>query len=234
MSQKPTAGLTASTSGTSVGGAEGQAAGPDKPPLGRADGRLIATPDPFSASAPEVFTHCCPWKEARDVRNKFGVYAAVLAAVAVGMLAFGSALAVADGKGKRTLRLTAIENQSAFVDLGDPGPSLGDQFVFSEVLFRRGREVGDSGGACTITEVVPPYDVLTFHCVATLSLRRGQITLQGLIEVQGEDDPGPFTVAITGGTGAFFGAGGEAVVRDVSEGRTVYKLRFDSRKKKRR
>jgi hypothetical protein len=75
-----------------------------------------------------------------------------------------------------------------------------------------------------------PYDVLTFHCVGTLSLRRGQITLQGLIEVQGEDDTGPFVVAITGGTGAYRGAGGVAVVRGTDTGR-IYKLRFDSRKK---
>ena len=43
-----------------------------------------------------------------------------------------------------------------------------------------------------VTETVPPYTVAAFHCVATLSLGRGQITLQGLVEVQGEDDPGPF------------------------------------------
>ena len=109
------------------------------------------------------------------------------------------------------------------MDVGAPGPSLGDQLVFSEARFERGREVGPT---------VPPYTVITFHCVGTLSLRRGQITLQGLIETQGEDDPGPFTVAITGGTGAYRGAGGEAVVRDVSDTRSVYKLRFVSDKKK--
>ena len=165
------------------------------------------------------------------MRTKLRLYAAVLAIVALGVLLSGTAVATANGKGKRTLRIVATEIQSEFLDLGTPGPSLGDEFVFSETLFRRGREVGVSGGVCTATQVVPPYDVLMFHCVATLSLRRGQITLQGLIEVQGEDDPGPFTVAITGGTGAFRGAGGQAVIRDVSPTRSVYKLRIDSRKK---
>jgi Allene oxide cyclase barrel like domain len=73
-----------------------------------------------------------------------------------------------------------------------------------------------------------------FHCVATLKLRKGHITLQGLIEVQGMDDPGPFKVAITGGTGKFRCACGEAVVRQVDEGppvESVYKLRIDSCKK---
>jgi hypothetical protein len=165
------------------------------------------------------------------VRSKFGIYAAALAIVALGVLVFGSAVAAAHGKGHDTLRLVGTINQEQFLDLGAPGPSLGDEFIFSEVLSKHGREVGTSGGVCTVTEVVPPYTVITLHCVATLSLRKGQITLQGLVEMQGENDTGPFTVAITGGTGAFRGAGGEAVIRDVSETTTVYKLRFDSPKK---
>jgi hypothetical protein len=168
------------------------------------------------------------------VRTKLRLYSAVLATVALGVLVSGTAVATAAGDGKRTLRLVATEIQSEFLDLGTPGPSLGDEFVFSETLSRHGREVGVSGGVCTATQVVPPYDVLTFHCVATLSLRRGQITLQGLIEVQGEDDPGPFRAAITGGTGAFVGAGGEAVIRGVNPTTTIYKLRFDSSKKRHR
>jgi hypothetical protein len=166
------------------------------------------------------------------VRTKFGVYSAVIAIVALGVLVFGSAPAAAGGKSKQHfLRIVAIEKQSEFLDLGTPGPSLGDEFVFSEVLYIRGREVGESGGVCTATQVMPPYDVITFNCVATLRLRRGQITLQGLIDVQGEDDPGPFTVAITGGTGAFRCACGEAVIRQVSSTRSIYKLRLDSCKK---
>jgi hypothetical protein len=166
------------------------------------------------------------------VHTKFRLNAVVLTIVALGVLVMGSAVATANGGGKKALRITATEIQSEFLDLGTPGPSLGDELVFSERLMRRGREVGVSGVVCTVTQAVPPYDVLTFHCVGTLSLRKGQITLQGLIEVQGEDDPGPFKVAITGGTGAFRGAGGEAVVRQVSPTRSVYKLRFDSRKKR--
>ena len=147
--------------------------------------------------------------------------------VAVGVLLFGAGAADATGKGdgKRTLRIVATEIPSEFLDLGTPGPSLGDELIISEQLFRKGREVGTSGVVCTVTQAMAPYDVLTFQCLATLSLRRGQVTLHGLIEVQGEDDPGPFRVAITGGTGKFRGAGGEATVRDVGES-TIYKLRF--------
>jgi hypothetical protein len=167
------------------------------------------------------------------VRTKFGLRAALLAMVALGTLVFGSAVAAADGKGKdKTLRIVAVEKQFNFLDLGNPGPTLGDEIVFSEFLRIRGRGVGESGVVCVVTQAMPPYDVLTLHCVATLSLRRGQITLQGLVEVQGEDDPGPFTVAITGGTGKFRCASGEAVIRDVSDTRTVYKLHFDDDCKK--
>jgi allene oxide cyclase-like protein len=166
------------------------------------------------------------------MRTTFAVRGAVLAVLALGVLVFGSTIAEAHGKGKRTLRLVATEIQSEFLDLGATGPSLGDELVFSESLSRRGRDVGESGVVCTITQVTPPYDVITFHCVGTLSLGRGQITLQGLIEVQGEDDSGPWTVAITGGTGAFRGAGGEARVRDRDDATTIYKLRFDKKHRK--
>jgi hypothetical protein len=104
--------------------------------------------------------------------------------------------------------------------------------VASETLFRNGEEVGTSGVVCTATEVVPPYDVITLNCQATLDLERGQITLQGLIEVQGEDDPGPFTVAITGGTRAYRGVGGEAKIRNVSETESIYLLTFEAKNNK--
>ena len=168
------------------------------------------------------------------MRTKFGIRAAVLAILALGVLILAPSAALAHGKHKQSLRLVAEEIQSEYVDVGATGPSLGDQLVFSETLFRRGNEVGESGVVCTVVQVTPPYDVVTFHCVGTLSLRRGQITLQGLIEVQGEDDRGPWTVAITGGTGAYRGAGGEARVRQRDDDTSVYTLRFDSNKKKHR
>jgi hypothetical protein len=165
------------------------------------------------------------------VRTKPKVYPAAVVIVALGILLFAPGVANAHGDRKQTLRLIATELQFEFVDVGASGPSLGDQIVFSESLERFGRDVGMSGVVCTVTHLVAPYGVTTFQCIGTLSLRRGQITLQGLIEVQGEDDPGPFKVAITGGTGAYRGAGGEAVVRVRSDGTSVYTLRFDARKK---
>jgi len=161
------------------------------------------------------------------VRTKLALGAlSTVIALAVLVLAAPAASAHGKGKHKSPLVLVAEENQSEFVDVGTPGPSLGDERVFSETLFRRHREVGTSGGVCTATEVTPPYDVLTFNCVVTLSLRKGQITLQGLIEIQGEDDPGPFELAITGGTRKYNDAGGQARFRNKGDGIGVYKLKL--------
>lgn len=162
------------------------------------------------------------------MRTRSGRHVALLATVVLATLVATSGVAAAKGKGRHPLRIVATQIQSNFLDLGTPGPSLGDELVFSERLLRHHREVGESGVVCTVTGATPPYDVLTYQCIGTLKLRSGQITLQGLIEVQGQDDPGPFVVAITGGTGKFDGAGGTAVVRDVSDTRSVYKLFFSS------
>lgn len=166
------------------------------------------------------------------MRSRLGISTGVLAIAVIAVLALGSSVADARS-GKQTLRLLAIQDQSESLDLGTPGPSLGDELVFSEVLRQHGREVGTSGVVCTVTAVEVPYEVLTYHCVGTLSLRRGQITLQALIEVQGEDDMGPFDIAITGGTGAYRGAGGDATYRELSDTRAIYRLRLDSGRKRR-
>jgi hypothetical protein len=57
--------------------------------------------------------------------------------------------------------------------------------------------------------------------VATASLPQGQITVQGLIDFT---DPGPFTLAITGGTGAYRTARGEVEVTEESP--EVDRIRF--------
>jgi hypothetical protein len=173
-------------------------------------------------------------KEATDVRSKFRLIAALVAIVALAaLISAPAASANAGGKKFKTLRIVAELKQEQFLDLGDPGPSLGDELVFSERLFSRGRQVGESGVVCVVTQVTPPYgDTLTLKCEGAFSLRKGQITLQGLIEVQGEDDPGPFRVAITGGTGKYRCACGEAVVRTVTDTRTVYRLRIATCKTK--
>ena len=88
-------------------------------------------------------------------------------------------------------------------------------------------------------KLVSVFDVPP-RCTGTVCLRSGGDPAEresddeaGVVEIQGEGDMGPFTVAITGGTGAFRGAGGEARIRDVSDTVTVYKLFFDGTSRKR-
>jgi hypothetical protein len=131
-----------------------------------------------------------------------------------------------DDDATRVINLTATTVQDADIDLGTKGLSLGDRFVFSDDV--SGDEVGTDGGECVIVRLDPKdateadFKAITQQCVVTLSLPDGQITGQGLITFTNTPTPEPFTVAITGGTGAFRTAHGEVEVTEESE--TVAKL----------
>jgi hypothetical protein len=68
--------------------------------------------------------------------------------------------------------------------------------VFTTQLLKGDTEVGHQGGVCTVTSVQRDEA----QCVATYSLRGGQITGQALIIL---GDPAPFAVAFTGGSGKY-------------------------------
>jgi hypothetical protein len=103
----------------------------------------------------------------------------------------------------RTLRF-ALAFHDVQVDLGQKGPSVGDERIFSDsMLDAKGRKVGHDAGVCTFTSLAPPEA----DCHITFSLARGQIAVQFL------NAPPPRKVgAIAGGTGASRGARGEAVI----------------------
>jgi hypothetical protein len=85
---------------------------------------------------------------------------------------------------------------------GPPGPA--DGFTFSTPLFDgEGTVVGHNDGVCTVVVADP----ITDHCVNTHTFDGGTITTQGLFHEGNEPSD---TLAITGGTGAFRNAGGEA------------------------
>ena len=112
------------------------------------------------------------------------------------------------------LHLTAVQVESQFVDVAPTGggPSLGDAFVSSDNLFRDGHKVGFAGGACTFVRLQhPPF---ALQCLVTARIGGDQLTIQGFAFEQ------PTSVfAITGGTGRWRNAGGQAVIREVSETR---------------
>ncbi len=117
----------------------------------------------------------------------------------------------ADAEQWRTLELTGTSAGEDFVDVGPPGPSLGDAQVFSEDLHRRGATVGQYHVLCTITRADTQTRAFTAQCTGTASLPGGQIATQGLV-TSAQLEREPFDQAITGGTGAYRRARGEAVI----------------------
>jgi hypothetical protein len=69
----------------------------------------------------------------------------------------------------------------------------------------------------------PGANRFTFHCAVTLRLPAGQIAMNGLATF-GEEGPQPMRMAITGGTGSYRKARGQATVRERADGETRYRL----------
>jgi hypothetical protein len=99
-----------------------------------------------------------------------------------------------------------------FVDVGSPGPGIGDMLVFQDQIIDRhsGRQVGVEAGSCTITAVLEAG--FQTHCVGTVSLPAGQIAFQGLASNAPEK-----RMAIVGGTGRYRTAAGELTVLELGE-----------------
>jgi hypothetical protein len=114
------------------------------------------------------------------------------------------------------VRVLSTNTEESFVDVGEPDLSLGDEFVFTSDLTKHGKVVGHTGVVCTITSVAREES----QCVGTAWFDQGQITIQGLLA----GEPAQFEFAITGGTGAFEGADGTLVVKELSD--TVELLTF--------
>jgi hypothetical protein len=126
------------------------------------------------------------------------------AACAVAMPTAATATrSTASGETARTIKL-GLAFHDQMLDLGAKGPSVGDERILADSLLdAKGRKVGHDAGACTFTSLAPPEAA----CFVTFFLPEGQIAIQFL------NAPPPRKVAaIVGGTGAYRGAGGEAVI----------------------
>ena len=101
----------------------------------------------------------------------------------------------------------------AFIDVGAPGPSIGDRLVFSNPIFDTdGQTIGRDGADCLIVRIdptEPPARQQIVQCTISVQLADGQITVQGL--AQGTEN----YFAITGGTGAYRKARGEVLAVDI-------------------
>jgi hypothetical protein len=102
-----------------------------------------------------------------------------------------------------TLHLTSQLEQAHYVDNPPPGPSAGDDLVFTERLLNtNGRQVGNDAASC-----IALFDQRSL-CTGTYILPNGQI----LVQLLQPGETGTYTQAITGGTGKYQRATGTVTV----------------------
>jgi hypothetical protein len=131
-------------------------------------------------------------------------------AAAVLIAGAGTALAVqpaADAHQPLRLVTIAVPDRNTDLDLGEPGPSAGDQNVFLDDVQRDGRTVGTSAGSCTIVTISDTQ--LAGACAATVTLPEGSLTVQGAFDENPQVGPTDFVWAVTGGTGRYATARGD-------------------------
>lgn len=116
--------------------------------------------------------------------------------LAVGCVAYGAQAATST---HRTMRIVATQHDFHEVGVGKKGPAPGAVMVFSEKLAQGGKAVGSDHIVCTFTGTWPGE---TDFCRAVFELRGGSVVAEGV------SARGPFTVAVTGGTGRYAGARG--------------------------
>jgi hypothetical protein len=139
--------------------------------------------------------------------RKFAVIGATLALLAGTTAALSIASASAAPKNGatssvRVLHLISHQKSLQVIDVGKKGPSPGDQVIETTVDFQHGKPIDRSVINCVdITVSKRGFDVL---CHGAMIFRNGQV------EIQGETNfHTPFTVAVTGGTGAYQNVGGQ-------------------------
>ena len=151
--------------------------------------------------------------------RKFAVIGAALALLAGTIAAMSIASASAAPKhaaadSVKVLHLISRQKSLQVIDIGTKGPSPGDQIIETTLDFQNGKPVDRSVINCVdITVSKSGFEVL---CHGAMIFNNGQV------EIQGETNfHEPFTVAVTGGTGAYQNVGGQVTaVRTLPDGTT--------------
>ncbi|MDO0929405.1 hypothetical protein QQY24_29825 [Streptomyces sp. TG1A-8] len=149
---------------------------------------------------------------------------ALFGAVGTAVLALGTScvLAVpAQATSEKVIDLAIGNDGVVQTDVGTPGLSVGDEFVYSDKLFQNGKQVGEDGSSCQVTKLDGAK--VTTNCVLSVQLPDGQLTAQSLW-TKGTDT---VRMAVTGGTGAYRGATGELTCNDIQTPRETYHIVLD-------
>ena len=91
--------------------------------------------------------------------------------------------------------------------------ALGDELVFHDQLFAKGKQVGDDLGSCVIASITASE--LLANCTLVIRLPGGNLTGQ-FVAIAG---PTPRELALTGGTGSYRNAGGEGTLVEFGNGK---------------
>ncbi len=105
------------------------------------------------------------------------------------------------------------------VDLGAKGDSIGDMLVFANGVFDAANkaQVGSDQGYCVRTVVGKAWE-----CFWTLTLKAGQITVEGPFM-----DEGDSLFTVTGGTGKYAGAKGSMKLHPRDAKSSSYDFTYD-------
>jgi hypothetical protein len=142
------------------------------------------------------------------------------AVVAIGALGSAGAFASTPRTRTTTIRLTAHFTKQAILDLGDAGPSVGDQQIGVGKLTRGDTTVGHFGIVCSFLAFA---DSPTGDCTVTARLAKGTISLQGYLNNNVDDN----TLAVVGGTGDYRDAAGQALIHGVNDTTNKVTLELD-------
>lgn len=117
---------------------------------------------------------------------------------------FASFLGMASCTQKLPLTLETVADarihKAKFIDIGEPGDSVGDILTFDQPLLNeKAEQIGNNSGTCIRTRMGH-----SFQCQWTLTLKNGSIQVAGR-----ELDQGASEIAIIGGTGQYAGISGQ-------------------------
>jgi hypothetical protein len=152
----------------------------------------------------------------------------VVAAIA-GMVIGGATLASADDNGNggaTVLTLRSMTIQDTEIDLGRKGFSQGDRVTFRDRLMTLdGERVGTAHGDCVFTEVA--RDLVRARCGITAVFgQHSTLDFAGVLTFTSEQQGSRFFLSVTGGTGRYIGAEGEARGMELTAGTVELRIRL--------
>jgi hypothetical protein len=145
------------------------------------------------------------------IKRRFGK-GATIAAASAALIVAGTGIAVASSSGPNITRATTMRlfihgGTSTFVNVRHQRrPGVGDEIILSQPVFSAANPAQRVGhGWVTVTLVEGNVNVTQDH--ATLVFKQGEVDVAGI------QASNPFKLAVTGGTGRFQNARGQATVQ---------------------